>query len=107
FLPDVISSDVHAVSIEGPAFDLLTTMSKFFCLGVDLPTVIRLSTINAAKAVGRSDIGTLAVGAIGEASIIDIAEGRFDYVDCVGEIHTGDRRLLAAGLVLNGRWWHP
>ena len=36
FLPDVISSDVHVISIEGPAFDLLTTMSKFLCLGVDL-----------------------------------------------------------------------
>lgn len=107
FLPDVISSDVHAVSIEGPAFDLLTTMSKFFCLGLDLPTVVRLSATNPAKAVGRGDLGTLAVGAIGEASVIEIATGRFDYVDSIGEIHTGDRRLLAAGLVLNGRWWHP
>ena len=31
FLPDVISSDVHALSIDGPAFDLLVTMSKFLC----------------------------------------------------------------------------
>ena len=45
FLPDVISSDVHVISIEGPAFDLLTTMSKFLCLGVDLPTVIKLATV--------------------------------------------------------------
>jgi hypothetical protein len=36
FLPDVISSDVHILSIDGPAFDLLTTMSKFLVLGVDL-----------------------------------------------------------------------
>ncbi|WP_119420468.1 amidohydrolase/deacetylase family metallohydrolase [Desertibaculum subflavum] len=107
FLPDVISSDVHAVSIEGPAFDLLTTMSKFLCLGLDLPTVIRLSATNPAKAIGRPELGTLTVGAIGEASVIDVVKGRFDYVDSIGEIHTGDRRLLAAGLVLNGRWWHP
>jgi dihydroorotase len=107
FLPDVISSDVHSVSIEGPAYDLLTTMSKFFCLGLDLPTVVRLSATNPAKALGRNDLGTLAVGGIGEASVIDITTGRFDYVDSIGEIHTGDRRLLAAGLVLNGRWWHP
>jgi dihydroorotase len=26
FLPDVISSDIHVVSIDGPAYDLLTTM---------------------------------------------------------------------------------
>ncbi len=37
FAPDCISSDVHALCIEGPAFDLLTTMSKFLCL--DMPLV--------------------------------------------------------------------
>ena len=36
FLPDVISSDVHCLSIDGPAYDLLVTMSKFLCLGMDL-----------------------------------------------------------------------
>src|SRR4029450_2428900 len=44
FLPDVISSDVHVISIEGPAFDLLTTMAQVLCLGVARPTVIKLST---------------------------------------------------------------
>ena len=34
FAPDCISSDVHALCIDGPAFDLLTTMSKFLCLGL-------------------------------------------------------------------------
>jgi len=41
FLPDCISSDVHCLSIEGPAFDLLVTMSKFLCLGMELPAVVR------------------------------------------------------------------
>src|SRR5262249_33430299 len=36
FLPDVISSDVHALSIRGPAFDQLVTMSKFLYLGMEL-----------------------------------------------------------------------
>jgi dihydroorotase len=29
FAPDTISSDVHALCIHGPAFDQVTTMSKF------------------------------------------------------------------------------
>ena len=45
FLPDVISSDVHALSIKGPAFDQLVTMSKFLCLGMDLVEVIKASTL--------------------------------------------------------------
>ncbi len=107
FLPDVISSDVHVISIEGPAFDLLTTMSKFLCLGVDLPTVIKLATSNAAGAIKRPDLGTLKVGSMGEATVIDVAKGQFDYADSIGERMIGEQRLLSAGVVLAGRWWHP
>jgi dihydroorotase len=44
FLPDVISSDVHAFSINGPAFDLPTTMSKMLNLGMDIDEVVRACT---------------------------------------------------------------
>jgi dihydroorotase len=107
FLPDVISSDVHTISIEGPAFDLLTTMSKFLCLGVDLPTVIKLATLSPAAAIKRPDLGTLKVGAVGEATVLDLAAGRFDYADSIGERLIGDQRLVSAGVVLAGKWWHP
>lgn len=107
FLPDVISSDVHVISIEGPAFDLLTTMSKFLCLGLDLATVIKLATVNAAAAIKRPDLGTLKVGSVGEATVIDQASGKFDYADSIGEKLIGDKRLLSVGVVLAGRWWHP
>ena len=107
FLPDVISSDVHVISIEGPAYDLLTTMSKFLCLGVDLPTVLKLATVNAAAAIKRPDLGTLAVGNVGEATVIDQVGGNFDYADSIGEHMMGDKRLLSAGVVLAGKWWHP
>ena len=107
FLPDVISSDVHVISIEGPAYDLLTTMSKFLCLGVDLPTVLKLATVNAAAAIKRTDLGTLAVGSVGEATVIDQVVGKFDYADSIGEHMMGDKRLLSAGVVLAGKWWHP
>jgi len=107
FLPDAISSDVHAISIEGPAFDLLTTMSKFLCLGVDLPTVLKLATVNAAAAIKRPDLGTLAIGNVGEATVIDQVGGKFDYADSIGEHMMGDKRLLSAGVVLAGKWWHP
>jgi dihydroorotase len=105
FLPDVISSDVHALSINGPAFDQITTMSKLLSLGMDLIDVIRAGTIAPAKAVGRDDIGHLAPGVIGDATIIDLAEGTFDYRDVLGETRQGRLRLSASGLVVNGAWW--
>lgn len=105
FLPDVISSDVHALSIDGPAFDQITTMSKLLSLGMDLTAVIRAGTAAPAAAIGRADLGHLGVGAVGDASIIDLVEGEFDYRDVLGETRKGRLRLCAGGLVIAGKWW--
>ena len=37
FAPDTISSDVHKLCIDGPAFDQVTTLSKFLCLACRSP----------------------------------------------------------------------
>ncbi|MEE7438362.1 amidohydrolase/deacetylase family metallohydrolase [Methylobacterium oryzae] len=107
FLPDTISSDVHQLCIEGPAFDQVTTMSKMLCLGMSLTDVIAASTVNAAVALKRMEYGTLKVGALGDATVLAVRDGAFDYVDTRGEHMTGDRRITAEGVVLKGRWWHP
>lgn len=107
FLPDTISSDVHALSIEGPAFDQVTTMSKFLCMGMSLSEVIAASTVNAAMAMKRPELGSLKPGSVGDATILDIVDGEHDYVDAVGEHMIGDRRILSKGVVIAGKWWHP
>jgi dihydroorotase len=107
FLPDVISSDVHALSINGPAFDQITTMSKLLSLGMDLTAIIRAGTAAPAAAIGRADLGHLGEGAAGDASIIDLAEGEFDYRDVLGETRPGRLRLNACGLVVAGKSWEP
>jgi len=107
FLPDTISSDVHALCINGPAFDQVTTMSKFLCLGVPFPDVVSASTVNAAFALKRPELGSLKPGSVGDATILSVNDGRFDYVDVVGEQLTGDRKIACEGVVIAGRWWHP
>ncbi len=107
FLPDTISSDVHKLCIDGPAFDQVTTLSKFLCMGVDLPTVIKLSTENAGLALQRPELGTLRPGSPGEATILSLDDGEFDYVDVLGEHMNGSQKLSVKGVVLGGRWWHP
>ena len=107
FPPDVISSDVHAISIKGPAFDQLVTMSKFLCLGMELIDVIQASTAAPAAAVGRIDIGRLEMGAVGDATVLELAEGEFEYRDVLGEVRVGRQRLKARGIVVAGQWWHP
>jgi dihydroorotase len=70
FYPDTISSDIHALCIDGPAFDQVTTLSKFLCLGMELPEVIRRTTINAAMALKRHELGSLKPGSAGDATIL-------------------------------------
>jgi dihydroorotase len=107
FMPDTISSDVHTLCINGPAFDQVTTMSKFLVMGVPLPEVIKQSTVNAAMALKRPELGSLKPGSAGDATILSIAEGKFDYVDVLGEHMIGDRKIIAEGTVVAGKWWHP
>jgi dihydroorotase len=107
FLPDVISSDVHEISIHGPAYDLLVTLSKFLCLGVPLAEVIRRATENAGNAVQRPELGRLVEGGIGDASVLELAEGDWSYRDVLGERLEGKQRLLARGMVAGGRWHDP
>ncbi len=107
FEPDTISSDIHTLCIEGPAFDQVTTLSKFLCLGMPLDRVIASTTVNAAMAMKRPELGTLRVGAIGDATLLRLEEGRFDYVDVLDEHLEGNQRLTSAGVVIGGRWWHP
>ena len=106
FLPDTISSDVHALCINGPAFDQVTTLSKFLCLGMPLSDVIAASTVNAAFALKRPELGSLKPGCVGDATVLSVKDGQFDYVDVIGE-HLdgrssdrvggrGDRRTLVA-----------
>jgi dihydroorotase len=107
FYPDTISSDVHQLCINGPAFDQVTTLSKFLCLGMELKEVIKATTVNAAMALKRPELGSLKPGSVGDATILTIREGKFDYVDVTGEHMEGDRRIVSEGVVIGGRWWHP
>jgi dihydroorotase len=107
FYPDTISSDVHILCINGPAFDQVTTMSKFLCMGMPFSDVVAASTVNAAMALRRPELGSLRPGSVGDATLISIQDGKFDYVDVVGEHLIGDRKIVSEGVVIGGRWWHP
>jgi dihydroorotase len=107
FYPDTISSDVHLLCINGPAYDQVTTMSKFLCMGMPFPDVVAASTVNAAMALRRPELGSLKPGSVGDATLLSIQEGKFDYEDVVGEHLIGDRKIVSEGVVIGGRWWHP
>ena len=106
FRPDAISSDVHVLNIDGPAFDLLETMSKFLVLGMDLNAIVDAVTAAPARAIRRPSLGTLAVGTEGDATILDIEQGAFEFRDTQGEQIDADRRFRLQGMVVAGKWWN-
>lgn len=103
FPPDTISSDVHSLCIDGPAFDQVTTLSKFLVLGMPIADIIAASTVNAARAVQRPELGSLKPGSAGDASVLELRDGSFPLEDVRGEIITAKQRFFAAGLVIAGR----
>jgi dihydroorotase len=108
FAPDNISSDLSLVSIEGPVFDLLTTLSKFIHLGLSLDEVIRLSTVTAAGVMGMAGrLGTLQVGAEGDVAILRLDEGEFTFTDAEGVSVEGRQRLSHVHTVKGGRPYRP
>lgn len=104
FWPDTISSDVHALCIGGPAWDLLRTMTKFLALGMSLPQVIAATTQNAALALRRPELGSLKPGSAGDASVIALEDIPTDLEDVTGQIVPHPQRLMAKGRVMAGLW---
>jgi len=63
--------------------------------------------MSAATALKRPELGSFKPGYVGDATVLTIKEGQFDYVDAVGEHMTGDKRIVSEGVAIGGKWWLP
>jgi len=108
FLPDTISSDLYSANINGPVYDLPTTLSKFLLLGLDLIEVVERATIRAARVFNfGAEIGTLKPGAEADISVFELQEGEFTFTDSDGKTRTGRQRLAPVATVKGGRLFPP
>ena len=81
-IPDVISSDLHQLSVLGPGFDLPTAMSKLLAVGMQLTDVIAAATSRAAIAIGRQDrCGALACGRQADIAVLRQRTGELHLFD--------------------------
>jgi dihydroorotase len=104
FRPDTISSDLHRFNVDGPVFDLLTTLSKFLHLGMSLEDVIVMATAAPAAAIGRSGaLGTLTVGAAADVAVLRLEEGRFTFTDSREATVEARQRLVPVATYRAGR----
>jgi Amidohydrolase family len=81
--------------------------AKFPVLGVDLNALVAAATAAPARAIRRPSLGRLAVGTEGDATILDMEQGAFEFHDTQGEGLAADRRFRRKGMVVGGKWWPP
>lgn len=91
-------------ALDGVA-DVAFSGGRAAAVGPDLAS--RAATAAPTAALRRPDPGSFKPGSAGDASILDLEDGAFDYVDSTGEHLSGTQRLAAHRPVIGGRWWHP
>lgn len=104
--PDTISSDLTAGTLS--FHSLLECMAKFMAVGYSLSDVIRMTTVNAAVAVGQQDIlGALAVGREADITVLDHVSGDYKFTDTIGTEFRGQHGLVPVQTVRAGQLFAP
>ncbi len=91
--PDAISTDLHIGSMNGAMKDMLTTMSKFLAMGMDLNSVINASTWKPAQIINRKELGNLTVGTEADIALLSVRNGKFGLFDYTGYKIETDKKL--------------
>ena len=103
FQPNVISTDLHADSMNGGMKDLCNVMSKFLNMGMSLQDVIVRTTVNPANAIKRPELGNLSVGAEADVTVLNLRKGDFGFLDIRKTKLKGTQKLEAELTVRAGK----
>ena len=95
FRPNVISTDLHAESMNGGMKDMSNLMSKFLNIGMSLQDVILRSTWNPAIVIKRTDVGHLSVGTEADIAVFNLRKGDFGFLDIRKTKLRGTQKLEA------------
>jgi dihydroorotase len=101
--PDTISSDIHAMSIDGPAYDQLTTLNKLIALDMPVAEAFSACTSKPAEIIGRPGLGKLAVGSPADIAIFHWQDTPRTFVDARAQNLNTKRHLICQGLYVAGR----
>ena len=102
--PTTISSDLHVYNVDGPVYDLVNVVNKFLYLGMPLDDALaKVTSVPADTILMPGEVGTLAVGAWGDAVVFELREGAFELVDARGQSRIGTQKLEPIVVVKSGR----
>ncbi|MGH6920236.1 MAG: amidohydrolase family protein, partial [Geminicoccaceae bacterium] len=104
YRPDVISSDIHQLSILGPMFDLPTCLGKFMALGMSFAEVVQAATARPAQVMGlQGEVGTLKPGALADVALFRIERGAFTFYDIHMNPRAGKELVRNTLTIVDGR----
>lgn len=103
FYPNTISTDIHIGSMNGSMKDMLSVMSKFHQMGMDIPSIIKASTWTPATVIKREELGHLTVGAPADVAVLNIREGDFGFYDYTGLKVKGTRKFECEMTIRDGK----
>lgn len=103
FYPNFISTDLHVGSMNAAMKDMLTTMSKFMAMGMDLKSVITASTWNPAQEIKHEELGNLSVGSGADVAILNFRKGKFGLFDYTGYKIEADKKLECEMTIRDGK----
>jgi dihydroorotase len=102
-LPHTISTDLASLTIDGPVFSLVHTLSEFMALGLSLEQVIEMSTINPARALKEDGrMGSLKADMPADISILELKEGDWEFRDSENQTLQGQWMLKPMMVVKGG-----
>ena len=103
FIPDSISTDLHASSMNAGMKNMLDVMSKFLLMGMSLEEVVLRSTWNPAKEIHLEQLGHLSVGAPADIAVFRVDRGKFGFVDQSSLVVEGTQRLACEATLRDGK----
>jgi dihydroorotase len=103
FIANVISSDLHTLSMNSGMKDMSNLMSKFLALGLSVQDVILRSTWNPAQVIKRPDLGNLDVGADADVAVFSLQKGDFGFLDVRRTKLKGTQKLQAELTIRAGK----
>ena len=106
--PDTSGTDIDIQPDFGMRKNLMRGLleySAFFLqLAFTLEEVVRMTTINAARALGIDETaGSLAEGREADVAIVELLEGSYQLTDATGESRTGSQALVPFLTIKGGK----
>ena len=100
--PLSISTDLTIPGRLNTVHSMTEMLSRFMAMGFSLEDVIRMATVNPARAIGMGDtLGSIAPGRAADVSVLEEATGDWLFHDTEGDTLRGDKALVPV-LTLKG-----